>query len=196
MWTIHPAQNPGWALCRSWKGAFTKEECESIQQHFQELEDAVVQVREADAFTSVKKDEFRRTRVGWLKWNQSVDWIFQRLYTIVKSVNDQHYHFDLTGFLEPIQLSEYDVGGVYQWHMDAGAAALSIRKLSFVVMLTPPEEYDGGELELMPGIEPVFGDRAQGTMVCFPAYGVHRVLPVTRGRRRTLVGWVSGPPYR
>jgi PKHD-type hydroxylase len=93
-------------------------------------------------------------------------------------------------------MTAYGAEGRYDWHIDVGPESLSIRKLSFVVQLTAPEDYDGGDLELMAGLPAQFGVRDQGTMVCFPSYVLHRVRPVERGLRRTLVGWVSGPPYR
>jgi PKHD-type hydroxylase len=64
------------------------------------------------------------------------------------------------------------------------------------VQLSAPEDYDGGQLELRDGDEIVSGPRDAGTIVAFPSWVIHRVTPVTRGLRRSLVVWVGGPPFR
>jgi PKHD-type hydroxylase len=64
------------------------------------------------------------------------------------------------------------------------------------VQLSDPADYDGGELEFMMHRSVVQAERAQGTVVLFPSFLQHRVRPVTRGVRRSLVFWVHGPPFR
>lgn len=87
--------------------------------------------------------------------------------------------------------------GTNAWHLDLGGDNLSTRKLSFSVQLSHPDEYDGGELELNLAHSTVVAPRTQGTLVVFPSFLVHRVAPVTRGVRRSLVSWASGThPYR
>jgi PKHD-type hydroxylase len=65
-----------------------------------------------------------------------------------------------------------------------------------VVQLTDPDEYEGGELELCLGGEPFVVPREQGTLITFPSYVLHRVKPTTKGTRHSLVGWVTGRPFR
>jgi PKHD-type hydroxylase len=102
----------------------------------------------------------------------------------------------LDGFTEPLQISEYGVGHFYDWHLDIGKGAASIRKISFVVQLSEETDYAGGELELLSNIHTKTQPKTRGTIVLFPSYILHRVTRVTRGTRMSLVGWVGGPPYR
>ena len=79
------------------------------------------------------------------------------------------------------------------------------RKLSLVVQLSDPADYDGAELELFQ-VHADAGDdelatfraqsTAQGTVVVFPSFEYHRVTPLRSGMRHSLVSWVSGPPFR
>ncbi|WP_439534237.1 Fe2+-dependent dioxygenase [Polymorphobacter sp.] len=63
--------------------------------------------------------------------------------------------------------------------------------LSATLFLEDPESYDGGELL----IEHNFGTQAvklpAGHMVLYPASSVHRVAPVTRGRRTASFFWLQ-----
>ena len=65
-----------------------------------------------------------------------------------------------------------------------------VRILSFTVQLSDPAEYEGGELQI--GLQNM--TRTRGSAVVFPSYQLHRVSPVTEGRRASLVGWVMGEP--
>jgi PKHD-type hydroxylase len=62
------------------------------------------------------------------------------------------------------------------------------------VQLSEPDEYEGGELEFLNFEQPIPKDI--GSLIVFPSYLVHRVNPVTRGLRRSMVSWISGPPFR
>jgi PKHD-type hydroxylase len=73
---------------------------------------------------------------------------------------------------------------------------MGVRKLSFSVMLTDPEEYEGGELLLKIDSFPITPPNKKGTVIFFPSYVLHEVTPVTKGTRKTLVGWVLGPKFR
>ena len=97
---------------------------------------------------------------------------------------------------EKIQYAEYHDAdqGFYDWHIDV-TPTKSRRKLSIVVQLSDPSEYDGGELQIQTGLlEPVTIGKTKGLAVVFPTYLLHRVTPVTRGVRRSLVCWIDGPP--
>lgn len=108
---------------------------------------------------------------------------------------------------DPPQVMRYGPGDGFDWHMDCGAplAPFCTRKLSFSVQLDPPDAYDGGDLELAAYqlgydhalLEPQrAAARAQGTLIAFASFQLHRVTPVTRGGRHALVGWIHGPPLR
>jgi PKHD-type hydroxylase len=121
-------------------------------------------------------------------------WIFKRIFDLVEPMNRAVYHFDLTTFEEGIQISEYPVGNGYGWHVDLGASKTSRRKLSVTVQLSLPDEYEGGELEFLSPAETA--GRKIGTLCVFPSFSLHRVRPITRGTRWSMVSWVCGAPFR
>jgi PKHD-type hydroxylase len=140
--------------------------------------------------------EIRRTRVHWLAETPETAWIYERLTGIIARANREVFHFALDGFEEDAQIGGYDGGGFYDWHVDRGGRGVGARrKLTVSVQLTAAEAYDGGALEINPDGRPVVAPRAQGTAVVFPAFALHRVTPVTRGLRHSLVLWTHGPNF-
>ena len=83
----------------------------------------------------------------------------------------------------------------FTWHIDRNMG-IATRKLSLSLQLSAPEDYEGGDLELWFGGEPVKANRERGMITFFPSYVMHRVTPVTKGVRYSLVCWVSGPPFK
>lgn len=138
----------------------------------------------------------RTSEVRWVPPTQDSAWVFQRLTDLIAPCNEARYGFDLTGMHEGLQVAEYRQGGFFSWHKDHGQGAHSIRKLSVSVLLSDPSEYEGGDMEFLAGPEIVCAPKALGTAIVFPSFVMHRVTPVTSGVRRSVVAWVSGPPYR
>jgi PKHD-type hydroxylase len=65
------------------------------------------------------------------------------------------------------------------------------------IQLSPADEYDGGNLDLMLGRDALHvADRTPGAGILFPSWVMHRVSPVTRGVRRSLVVWMNGPEFK
>jgi len=139
----------------------------------------------------------RKSKVAWINNNNRTSWLYERLAFIARNLNGQFFDLDLYGFVEDFQYTVYgSEEDHYTWHMDKGKNSASPRKLSLVVMLSDPSEYDGGDLEIMVGNTPMALNKTKGIVHAFPSYVLHRVTPVTRGIRRTLVVWVSGPKFR
>lgn len=143
-----------------------------------------------------ENETIRRSNVSWLTASADNTWVFQRLAHQALILNHQHWRLDITGFGEALQLTRYEGGdkGHYDWHQDFGAAVS--RKLSIVVQLTDPDAYEGGNLQIMTGHQPINVERKRGLVAVFPSYQLHRVTPVTSGDRHTLVAWMSGPRFR
>lgn len=141
-------------------------------------------------------DELRKSSVMFLPDNEEMKWIYEKLKMITIAANNERYWFDLLGFHQELQLTRYSKGDFFDWHLDFGAAEISARKLSVTVQLSDPEEYEGGDLEFMINHKTVKAPREKGTVVVFPSFIMHRVTPITKGTRQSIVGWVSGPPYR
>ena len=97
----------------------------------------------------------------------------------------------------------YKDGGHYGWHQDVNESAISPhgegRKLSLTFSLSDPKTYEGGYLEFFlsrPMHESWVKDiRAQGSIVVFDSRDYHRVTPVTKGTRYSVVCWTVGPNF-
>ena len=114
------------------------------------------------------------------------------------SLNNKFWKYDLADVFE-FQLIKYDIGGNYNWHCDYGTAERPglIRKLSMSIQLTPPEEYHGGELQVVDyGNHTLTIPGDLGTVIVFDSKLPHKVWPVTWGQRISLVGWANGPRLR
>jgi len=139
--------------------------------------------------------DYRESDVAFIHPDALTGWVFQRLTASVSQLNEQFFGFDLTGFGEGLQFTRYAAPGQhYKAHIDMGFGH-TIRKLSLVVQLSDPADYEGGELELDNG-EPFPMERSRGRLVAFPSWTVHRVTPVTEGTRYSLVAWITGPAFR
>lgn len=142
-------------------------------------------------------ESLRQSKVSWLNQNTRTSWLYDRMAFISRQLNGQFFDFDLYGFVEDFQYTVYEAGGDhYTWHMDKGKNSAAPRKLSLVLQLSDPSEYDGGDLEIFVGTNPVTLEKKRGIIHAFPSFVMHRVTPVTRGIRRTLVIWISGPKFK
>ena len=154
---------------------------------------------------------YRNSKVTWIKkWPELTQNIDKSISRFQKT-----WGFDLKTF-EPLQYSNYNEGDYYDWHNDQHESAYGdglIRKLSFTVFLN--NEYEGGDFEIcklsgskeLPKInvtnisQKIITDEGGlqpsiGTIIIFPSYVWHRVAPVTKGVRKSLVGWILGKPFR
>ena len=142
------------------------------------------------------EDEIRRTKIRWLHLDPETQFVFTSVGLSAQEANTINWNFDLTHTTDYIQLANYtsEGEGHYGWHQDFGAD--TIRKLSYVLQLSRPDEYEGGELQLQCGstIETIPKERGRITM--FPSWVFHRVTPVTKGARQTLTTWLLGPELR
>ena len=139
----------------------------------------------------------RRSRVAFLKPDDGHLWLYEKLWTAARGFNERFFGVDITAIDEAIQLARYDASdqGFYDWHMDAGRLAAT-RKISITVQLSDPDDYDGGDLELLFRNEVVRPEKTRGAVIAFPSIVMHRVAPVTRGTRYSLVAWIAGPRWR
>jgi PKHD-type hydroxylase len=152
----------------------------------------------------------RRSATAWLPHDDATAWVVGKLAVAAERAN-RTWRLDLDPVDDPdqedLQLTTYDSPGAhYTWHQDGLDGDVARRKLSLVVQLSDPADYDGGDLEFMDLLDPDPRDpwvreerarlRARGTVVAFPAFEYHRVTPLRAGVRRSLVWWISGPPFR
>ncbi len=141
--------------------------------------------------------EARRSTIALFPPEAENAWMLERIAQVVNKFNADLWGFELVGS-ERLQFSAYRPGEYYDWHMDLAArGGFSLRKLSVSVQLNDPSEYQGGDLEVSIGTATSKASRTKGAVILFPAYAMHRVLPVTEGVRYSLVAWIVGnQPFR
>jgi PKHD-type hydroxylase len=139
-------------------------------------------------------DVYRVSHIAWIEPRAANHWLFHRIGGLFIQVNRQ-YGFDLLGMVDALQFTQYGPGQHFDWHMDIGKGSSSLRKLSMTIQLSDPADYDNGDLEFV-GLGSQPEARVTGAATFFPSYMGHRVTPVTRGVRRSLVAWASGAAYR
>lgn len=172
---------------------FTDEEIEKIKTLGKALpaQKATV-VADKESITS----DYRESEISWMPDDSTHRWIYDRISTAVKEANSSMWNYDIFGYDDSLQFTTYHAtnNGHYDWHADFGPT-ISNRKLSVVVQLSDPSEYEGGELQLQnPNI--ITMNKKKGLVVVFSSFVLHRVTPVTKGTRQSLVAWVSGPNFR
>ena len=177
-----------------WQNAFTDEQLDWLQNKAKE---ATQKAQVGGGKGGEVNEHIRRSELKWLDKDPDCAWVFEKLSHVAASLNADYFGFDLTGFGEPIQLTNYHESrqGTYVWHQDFGSSGTS-RKLSMVLQLSDPNDYVGGELQLLTRKEPTSIQKKRGLITVFPAWTLHQVTPVTKGTRQTLVAWISGPAFK
>ena len=163
----------------------------------QNILDTSLEQPELDAITFASKDVLSHLRVSSIRWVSS-PLIQELLWTYVRRANYYAFNIDVENRCE-IQYTEYhsSQSGHYSWHQDVhwnGQSDLD-RKLSVTVQLSDADSYEGGDFEF-DELNTNANFRAKGTVLVFPSYLRHRVLPVSYGMRQSLVSWFKGPRWR
>lgn len=155
--------------------------------------------REAALVSGKTAPDIRRASLVWLDDVPATAWAMDRMTTAIAAANRERFGYDLREFGESAQVAAYAASeqAHFDWHSDIGAGHWAAqRKLTAVVQLSAPEEYEGGLLEVWAGHAPDAAPLLQGGAVVFPAQMLHRVTPVTRGTRWSLTLWAHGPAFR
>ncbi len=194
-WRLEPDNQEEWA----WrKDAFAPHELDAIIRIANSCEMTRGRLSHGSWISGQKPEaQFRNADVQFLFPNGLTSWIFQRLTMVVNEMNEGFFGFDLNGFDQGLQLTRYSSEDEqhYDWHIDRGMGTGN-RKLSLTLQLSDPDDYEGGELQLRFGKEPMTVSKERGKITFFPSYTMHRVTPVTKGTRYSLVAWVSGPAFK
>ena len=137
----------------------------------------------------------RVTTISWIPFEEMKS-MYDQINNFIQKANLNHFGFDDIQITEQAQFTEYPEGGFYDWHMDCDvnmAHEPPVRKISMTVLLSPENQFEGGDLEVMaPGKK---AKLKQGHALMFASFLNHRVAPVTRGVRQSLVMWFGGTPF-
>jgi PKHD-type hydroxylase len=179
-----------------WDNAFTPAELGMLTAFGDGLAAENATVKSGDPDGAIRQD-IRITQTAWMPPSPQSQWIYDRVQRVARSLNDRSYQFDLRGFSENLQYTIYNgtEGGHYDWHVDQGPLKVQ-RKFSISVQLSDPSDYEGCNLEFQAGNKIETAPRTFGAVIAFPSYVLHRVTPCTRGTRKALVAWTTGPKLR
>ena len=173
---------------------FTPEQCKMIIQAGRSEPQQQGQVGGGSGGTVDTKT--RTSHISWIPFKKMVD-MYKDLEKIMKTTNGNHFGFDNMQITEPAQYTEYPEGGFYDWHIDNDvncAHEPPVRKISMTCLLSPESEFEGGDLELMS--EGKVAKLKQGHAIFFASFIRHRVKPVIKGNRKSLVMWFGGTPFK
>jgi PKHD-type hydroxylase len=183
-----------------WDGVFTNEELNHIEAYCDSYETHL-----GTTFGADSEDEYKKHRVSDVRFFERElenEWIFNRLNQTIENINAKFYGFDLNGY-KMFQYTKYDSSkvGRYDWHTDMEFDTnhhdgIEPRKLSITIPLN--EDYEGGQFQLNMSTEdnPHIVEQRRGRVIAFPSFLLHRVTPLTRGIRKSIVIWVVGPKFR
>lgn len=175
-----------------YQGLFLPHEIDNILRFWKEEDIIKATISGEDTYN----EELRKSSVMFIENIPKNDWIYSKLAGLAMVTNNERYWFDLLGFHQELQLTRYSEGDFFDWHLDFGAGEISARKLSMTIQLSDADSYEGGDLQFMINNKIVNASREKGTIIIFPSFIMHRVTPITKGTRQSIVGWVSGPPFR
>ena len=177
---------------------FTPQQCQDIidMGHQQKAEEAKVGHREGGKEGNYDT-KMRVTTVSWIPFKTMPE-MYKIIERSMLQANGNHFGYEGMQLTEVAQFTEYPKGGFYDWHMDADVNCIHeppVRKVSMTILLSPQNEFEGGDLEFMSeGNKPP--QLVQGQAIYFCSLIRHRVAKVKKGIRRSLVMWFGGPPFK
>lgn len=143
----------------------------------------------------------RRSKISWINDNL----ICNEVFSAAHNVNRIAFGFNLYPAQEySLQFTSYDENenGHYDYHIDSYQTPQEFlhgdRKLSVIIQLTNPEQYEGGNLFFHTGGSEGFTQQeflGRGSIIAFPSFLLHKITPVTKGTRNSIVTWLTGPEF-
>jgi len=143
----------------------------------------------------VREQIHRRATINWIPFNKMQP-MYDDLIYLIQKINRNHFGFSNIQITEKAQVSEYSKGQFYHWHTDSTIdmdREPPVRKLSMTLLLNDPSEFEGGNLEIA---GKNMSHMKQGHAAIFASFLQHRVTPVTKGVRKSLVVWFGGEPFK
>ncbi len=156
-------------------------------------------------------------------WIPTAHWVGGFMWHYIMRANRENFLYDLRCIDgESMQYTRYEEGQYYGWHNDAGLQTQykpvsvsnrvtgehtmqdfvnenceMVRKLSFAMQLSDPDDYEGGNVQLLDEAgQSYICPRQRGCVVLFDSRTQHRVHKVTKGTRKSIVGWTVGPRWK
>ena len=167
----------------------------------------------SDSITKKELKDLKKHRNSNVVWLED-RWIYEEIQPFFHMANQNagwNFEFD---YFESMQFTKYKLNQFYNWHQDPFPEPYNnpnnpnfhgkIRKVSGIVQLSDPKDYKGGQLEVQPRMTAnpklVLNTdkhfKPRGSIIIFPSHLWHRVKPVTKGTRYSLVIWALGQPFK
>ena len=122
---------------------------------------------------------------------------FDNIRTITKQANDEIYDFRLLGIIDQDfpQVYRYEEGDYYNMHIDISPMATT-RKITFIINLSDPDAYQGGDIEFLNTDTSTSGLNEQGSILIFPSFLPYKISKVSSGRKDIIIGCIHGAVFR
>ena len=163
---------------------------------------------QATTFGSAKEGKslvgIRKSDIVWI----NEQWVYDLIWDYMLTANERAgWKYNIVA-AEDCQVTRYIKDGFYTWHKDGMGSHNEVinepdnkflhgntRKLSMSIVLN--SNFEGGDFEMV-GLddENKVSSLEEGSIIIFPSFQDHRVAPVTKGIRYSLVAWFLGPPFR
>ena len=188
---------PRWKayMVRTNQPIFTPLQCKMVIEAGREEPRKTAEIG-ADQKEGILDTETRTSHISWIPFKKMAD-MYKDIEKTMLTTNGNHFGFDGMCINEMAQYTEYPEGGFYDWHVDNDTNMQHeppVRKISMTCLLSPESEFEGGDLELMK--EGKVAKIKQGHAIFFASFIRHRVKPVIRGNRKSLVMWFGGTPFK
>jgi PKHD-type hydroxylase len=173
---------------------FTPEQCQLIINAGRSEKQETAQVGGGSVGTIDTK--VRTSHISWIPFKKMPE-MYKTIENLMHKTNNNHFGFDNMQLTEPAQYTEYPEGGFYDWHIDSdveGKNEPPVRKISMTCLLSHESEFEGGGLELMS--DGKIARPKQGNAIFFASFIRHRVVPISKGVRKSLVMWFGGTPFK
>ena len=175
---------------------FSPQQCQMVIDKGMSLKKETASVGMGNPKGSGVDPEKRVTTISWIPFKEMPE-MYRDIETTMLKANGNHFGFDDMRLTEPAQFTHYLTGGFYDWHMDndvMGKHQPPVRKISMTLLLSDPSTFEGGELEFMH--KGKTAKLKQGQAIFFASWLQHRVKPVIKGERKSLVMWFGGPSFK
>jgi PKHD-type hydroxylase len=186
------------AFYHIWRDCIPPDQCDHMKAVCEQYEKIQAKVLNG---SDAPDDEVRKSQIAWVT-DSAIKHTFMDLSSII---NYSSFGYDLYQNINTfdLQYTEYEASynGKFDWHLDISPQDHFIgdRKLTVILQLSDLSEYSGGELELEygQGNEDLnLKELQKGTLICFPTFILHRIKPITKGKRNSLIAWINGPSFR
>ena len=142
---------------------------------------------------SEAKDIKQYSKVGFIEDRSLSTFMAAKL----KECNSEMFSFKISQFSECIEYREFDetYKNTEDWMMDVQGKNIQ-RKLSGIMFLSDPSEYEGGELWMISSTGThMINKKRKGDIIVFPSYLMYRISEIKKGTLKIIACWAEGPSF-